>query len=176
MEEVEELFNEFSDAELKAYLARPDPDFKEFNKYLAAMDSFCVDSLKTTFGLMYISEPYPEDIYKALKQSAPPQKQTLFLVRKYNTRKFGLVYRGYLNDINGFLTYIDSLFVREIDEKFMIFSKFTFGYGRSGNRKKHWFFSGGEELKESDLKKPIETYRLTEPSTCEECKEDYYAD
>ncbi len=166
----------FIQAEVSAQLARLKPDLEAFNKQLAVMDEFLSESLKTRFGMLYLTELKSTGFYENAQNMEPITPRHLFVIRESNGKKRGNLYSVYVSDISSNKSYFDCLIVKPEGESFLIISRFTFGYGSGGRKEKHWYFSGGEEMEFSNLKPVTDVLHLLAPEDDEDAMKDYLKD
>ena len=173
MKKIHQFYLDFIAAELEASKKFILPDITDFNNSLKTMDSFLADPLKTRFGMKYKDKPKSADYYEEMQSEPPIQPRHLFRIDSIENTKVHHVYSAYVSIVNGEKAYFDCLIARPKGDSFEIISLFTWGIGRDGANKKHWYNSGGEEMKYADLKPVTETLRLLAPDDDEESMKMY---
>jgi hypothetical protein len=176
MQKIKRFISDFIEAEVDAHIAQLKPDVETFNEKLTKMDSFLSDTLKTRFGMLYMTEPEPSDFYDDVKDMDPITPRHLFIIREITNKKYGTLYVCYTSDISRNKSYFDCLICHRDGEVIQIVSRFTYGYGRNGSNKKHWYFSGGEKFVFEELKPVTDTLRILPPEDDEDSMKDYLTD
>jgi hypothetical protein len=173
MKKIHQFYLDFITAELEASNKSVLPDITDFNNSLKTMDSFLADSLKTRFGMTYMEEPESADYYEEMKSEPPIQARHLFKIDSIENDNVHQVYSAYVSMVSGKKEYFHCLVAKPKGDTFEVISRFTWGIGRDGSNQNHWYFSGGEEMKYTDLKPVIETLRLLSPDDDEESMKMY---
>lgn len=176
MEKIKKFVLDFIQAEVEARIAQLNPDFETFNQKLANMDSFLSDELKTSFGMLYMTEPESEEFYDNVKYMDPIMARHLFIIKEVSNKKYGKLYLCYTSDVNDDKSYFHCLICKHDSQAIQITSRFTYGYGGDGSGKKHWYLSAGEKFKFEELKPVTDTLRILPPEDDEDSMKDYLTD
>ncbi len=171
MEKIKQFLEDFIDVEHKAACLSILPDIEAFNKQLEFMDSFLADDLKSRFDMLKLTEPESDEYYEEMSVNPPMTKRHLFKIDEIGKNE--IFYRAFVSMIDGKKEYFHCFVIRELKGKLLITSRFTWGIGRDGINVDHWYFSGGEEMKYTDLKPIKETLRLLAPENNEENMKEY---
>ncbi len=171
MKKIKQFLDDFIDAEHKAVCLSILPDIEVFNKQLEFMDTFLADDLKSNFGMRKKTVPKSDEYYEEMSTNPPITKRYLFKIDKIEKNE--MFYRAFVSMVDGKKDFFDCFIIKEVKEKLLITSRFTWGIGRDGINVDHWYNSGGEEMKYTDLKPIKETLRILSPEDNEENMKEY---
>ncbi|MCU0437567.1 MAG: hypothetical protein MUC49_06590 [Raineya sp.] len=127
--EIRGFLNQFFQAELDAHNARRYPDLEAYNKKLDFMNSFCVEELHNTFGMIKATRlRKPEEYVEAQKYTSTNPRH-IFKISHYQNERYGDVFVAYVSppypSSNRFKLFT-ALFIGKIDGDWKIMKKYIF--------------------------------------------------
>ena len=162
MEDVVLFFNEFIELEYKSKLAQLSPDIKTYNTIIEKVRNYVSKPLYIKMGLQNLESPEDDQFYEDAKEMEQPRARTLFKIDKVEYQK-EIYYMAYVSAVTSDMSYFHCFIAEPVKEKFQITIRFTYGMGRDGSTKKHWYNSGGKEIEFMVLRPIVDTIRLQPP-------------
>ncbi|MCT4615113.1 MAG: hypothetical protein N4A49_09605 [Marinifilaceae bacterium] len=178
MQEIENFINSFFEAEAESFFKRRTPDIEAFNQQLEKMNSFCIEDLHNSFGMVPLYKPKDEDYYKRWEGKKYPRTRNLNKISLYTNPLYGEIFLIYCSESNPFKDYSeywDCLFVTKIEGKFKIIKRYYFTDDiDTTSPEKIWFEHHGiRELKFTNIGEYQKSWRYKEPKNCEYSMADY---
>ncbi|WP_196887663.1 hypothetical protein [Aureivirga sp. CE67] len=177
MDKINVFLKRFFKAEVDAKISSWFNNIENYNIKLKKMNSFLIEDLKESFGMVYLSEPKDDEFYNDVKYSSlPTNPRHLFKISHYKNEKYGDLYLAYVSNTNAdeyTLHYSLCFFITEIDGHLKIIKE----YFRSLNEYDYtydWAEGVGIEYVTFETAGEfISCERYLEPNGCEFSMKDY---
>lgn len=182
MKEVKEFITAFFESEAKTYYSWGFPDIEAFNSNLNEMNSFCIEELHNTFGMVPLLKPEDDDFYEDCKDDACPNLRHFFKIAQYKHSTYDSVFLVYCSGQNpdmDYLTYFNCFFVAKIDGKLKIIKKYDFSDDRDYLPPDNWYWNelqGDKSINMNQLGELVAIERCKEPSDCKYSMKEYLSD
>lgn len=127
--EIKDFLNQFFQAELDAHNASRFPNLDAYNSKLDFMNSFCVEELYNTFGMIHETELEPLENYTEYQKYTSKIPRHIFKISHYQNDRYGDIFVAYVssqNPDNDWLELFISLFVGKINGEWKIIKKYVF--------------------------------------------------
>ncbi|MCU0437568.1 MAG: hypothetical protein MUC49_06595 [Raineya sp.] len=127
--EISNFLSQFFQAEIKAKYTRRYSDLQAMNDALDEMNSFCVEELHNTFGMIPQTELKSSEYYEESKDYPTPNPRHLFKISHYQNDRYGDVFVAYVsppNPDNDWFKLFESFFVGKIDGEWKIIKTYVF--------------------------------------------------
>ncbi|WP_196887669.1 hypothetical protein [Aureivirga sp. CE67] len=181
MDKINTFLKRFFKSEIDAKISSWFNNIENYNIKLKKMNSFLIEDLKESFGMVYLSEPKDDEFYNDVKYSSlPTNPRHLFKISHYKNKKYGDLYLTYVSIDNPNSSYSQNYFmclcITFIDDKLKIIKRFIFSEDEV-TEEKYWRESEGvNDLFFGNLGTFISCERCLEPKHCEFSMKDYLTD
>ncbi|WP_196887673.1 hypothetical protein [Aureivirga sp. CE67] len=178
MKKIYNFLKLFLDIETDARISRRFRDLDLYNARLEEMNTFLIQDLKNSFGIVPLNELDNEGYYKStLLSPLPKNTRHLFKISHYKNEKYGDLYLAYVSIDNPNSSYSQNYFmclcITFIDDKLKIIKRFIFSEDEQ-TEEKYWRESEGvNDLFFGNLGTFISCERYLEPTECEFSMNDY---
>jgi hypothetical protein len=172
----------FFKAETEALYKKGFPNLLAYNEALQHMNSFCVEALHNTFGLVPEDSLEEEEYYKKWAKNKYPNPRHLFKISEHKNRIHGsvfLVYASHRDPYADLFEYYNCLFVAPIENEFKIVRLYRFTDDTDSSRgDKSWMPNEEYENKYNKITfknagKLIGSERYLEPVDCKYSMKDH---